>query len=90
MPRPASPPPPGRVADGDDETDPPSLADLLVEMAEAGRRVRDRAIETPPAMPRAPRIGGTIAGCLFRLLLLLLVLGLLALAAVTFLVNATF
>lgn len=87
--RPAAPPPPGRISDAPAEPDRPSLADVLFELAEEGRRVRPPAAETAPATPRAPALGFPIAGCLFRLLLLLLVLGVLAVMAGVVLVTGS-
>ena len=90
VPRPSAPPAPGSGMAGDTDTDTPSLADLIVEMAEEGRRVRGTAIETPPVLPRAPRVGVPILGCLFRLVLLLVFLGVLAALAVATLLNGVF
>jgi hypothetical protein len=60
---------------------------LLVEMAEEGRRVRGTAIETPPGPPRISRIRVPIVGCLLRVFLLLVFLAVLAVAAVSMLLN---
>ena len=67
IPGPAVPPLPSIVTDGDEGTDTPSLAELLVEMAEEGKRVRGTAAEAPSALRPAPRSGVPVIGCLFRL-----------------------
>jgi hypothetical protein len=88
VPRSAAPPPPGRVIDADDRTEPPSLAELLVEMAEEGRRVRSAATGPSEGLPTARRI--PVLGCVFRLILLLVFLGLLAVMALSMLLNGAF
>jgi len=58
-------------------------------MAEEGRRVRGTPIESAPRLPM-PRAGVPILGCLFRLVLLLVFLGVLAVVAVSMLFTGAF
>ena len=81
---------PGRVTDPDEVPDTPSLADLLVDMAEEGRRARGVPEEMPPWASTAPRAGVPIVGCLFRLFLFLVLLALVAVAAVSLLLSGAF
>ncbi len=90
MPRSTTPPLPETVTDADDGTERPSLADLLVTMAEDGRRARGAAADAPYRRPTATGTGVRMVGCLFRLFLLLVFLAVLAVAAVTMLLNGTF
>lgn len=89
-PPPAAPAPrPGSVTDPDEAPTTPSLADLLLEMAEEGRRAREGAEEVPPWAPAGPppRTSVPIVGCLVRLVLFVLVLVLLALAGLSLLLS---
>lgn len=90
LPPTAAPPVPGRVSYPDEEPDTPSLSELLVEMAEEGRRARGAPADAPLRLPTAPVTRLPIVGCLFRLFMLLMFLGLLAVAAVFMLVNGAF
>jgi len=82
MPRGTEPPdtpprrPPPRVADPEDVPSIPSLADVLVELLEEGKRTRDTVEEVPWREPiaTAPRRPFPILGCLTRLALLVLLL----------------
>jgi hypothetical protein len=88
VPRPAAPPPTGRVTDADEGIETPSLAELLVDMAEEGRRVRGASAGPSAGLPTARRI--PVLGCVFRLILLLVFLGLLAAMALSMLFNGAF
>ncbi|MGI8673302.1 MAG: hypothetical protein ACR2LU_11935 [Luteitalea sp.] len=91
IPTTATPPLPGRVTDPDEAPDTPSLADLLVDMAEEGRRARGIPEEMPPwASTAPPRAAVPIFVCLFRLFLLLVLLALVAVAAVSLLLSGAF
>jgi len=88
MPRGAEPREPGprrprpRVVESEDIPSPPSLAEVLVDMLESGRRTGDTVEDLPWAEPiaAAPRKPFAIAGCLTRLVLLVLFLIALAVA----------
>ncbi len=77
--------PPSRVADPDDADAEPSLAEVLVDMLEEGRRPGGAVEELPwrePPIAVAPRTP-FLAGCLGRLLLLVFALIALALAGLS-------
>ena len=87
-PRRRSPPP--RVPEPDDAPAAPSLADLLADIAEERTRRRSERRDVPwtSPPPPGPRMSIPIAGCLVRIVLLVLFLIVLALAAVFVLLSA--
>lgn len=86
-PRRRSPPP--RAPEPEGAPGAPSLADLLADIADERKRRRSERedVPWPPAAP-GPRVSIPIAGCLVRIVLLVLFLIVLALAAVFVLLSA--
>lgn len=84
--------PPFRVVEADEADAAPSLAEVLVGMLEEGRRSADTVYERPrsePPMAAAPRTS-PVAGCLGRLMLMVLLLVVLALAGLSTFFSVVF